>query len=40
MDAFQQVRLADAVRADNRDHVGRNPAAHGETMGKAEGESV
>jgi hypothetical protein len=40
LDAFQQVRFADAVRADNGDDVGFDAAAHGETAGKAEGDAV
>ena len=32
LDAFQQVRFANAVRADNRHDVGRDATAHGKAM--------
>jgi hypothetical protein len=40
LDTAQEVRLADAVRADDGDDVGRNAGAHGQTAGKAEGDAV
>ena len=40
LDAAQEVCLADAMRANDGDDVGRDAGAHGKPARKAEGDAV